>query len=296
MTHPEAGTAATAEFIAAPAAGESLVIDSSALALFTKLAVASTAVTEHEGTAHLVIPEGYKHIDLTAAVEKAAAVPTRKQGTVKLGDLDSFLTYVEQHGQHDRTYVYADVDSRSLTAVINDHRPHLYGDLPGWRDHRAVYTAELSPEFENWKKHDRNQFDQEAFAIFIEDNIADVIEPAGEVLLKVALTLQAKTDVNFSSARRLDNGQVQFTYEENTTASAANGAIEIPREFTLGMRLFKGGEGYKLKARLKYRIGSGKLKFWYELDRPHIAIEDAFKSYVEQAREADCTLLVGKAG
>jgi uncharacterized protein YfdQ (DUF2303 family) len=275
---------------------DSVQIDASALGLFTRMAIASTAVTEHEGTAHLVLPEGYRHIDLSAAVEKAAAVPARKHGVVQLGDLESFLTYAEQQGQADRTYIYADVESRTLTAVFNDHRPHLSGDLPGWRDHRAVYKAELSREFENWMKNDRNSFEQEAFATFIEDNIADVIEPAGDVLLKVALTLQAKTDVNFSSARRLDNGQVQFTYEENTTASAGGGAIEIPREFTLGMRLFKGGEGYRVKARLKYRIASGKLRFWYELERPHVAIEDAFKTYVDQAGDSEFTLLVGKAG
>lgn len=279
----------------APAGAETLQIDSSAMKMMTALAHASAAIQQCSGTTHLVVPEGFKHIDLTSAIEKAAPAPTRKQGTVQLSDLDSFLTYVRQQGATANTLIFADVDARTLTAVFNDHTPVEGGNQPGWRDHRAVYTAALSPEFATWSKNDRNAMDQEAFAIFIEDNIADVIEPSGETLLKVALTLQAKTDVNFSSARRLDNGQVQFTYEENTTASAGGGSVEIPREFTLGMRLFKGAAGYKLRARLKYRLAGGKLKFWYELDRPHLAVEAAFNEYVQQARGGQFTLLIGKA-
>ncbi len=136
--------------------------------------------------------------------------------------------------------------------------------------------------------------EQEDFAIFLEDNNADIQSPGGEILLSVALTLQAKTEVNFSSSKRLDNGQVQFTYSENIDARAGIGALEIPREFTLGMRIFKNGEGYALKARLKYRLHSGKVKFWYELDREENVIEDAFSGYVNRLADCGYTVLLGK--
>ena len=42
---------------------------------------------------------------------------------------------------------------------------------------------------------------------------------------------------------------------------------------------------YKLRARLKYRLGNGKVKFWYELDRPLDAIEDAFKGKADEVQE-----------
>jgi uncharacterized protein YfdQ (DUF2303 family) len=61
------------------------------------------------------------------------------------------------------------------------------------------------------------------------------------------------------------------------------------------VRLFKNGDGYKIKARLKYRIGNGKVKFWYELDRVENAVEDAFKDYIEQVKESGYTVLIGKA-
>lgn len=266
--------------------------DASTIDKIGALSLAANAFQKIAGTTHLVIPEGYRHIDLTADLEKAGDYPDRKSGTVHLGDLSSFNVYVADQGETHDAYIYADPDARTLTAVLNEHDKDHH--RAGWRDFRAVYKAELSREFTNWLQHNKKPMEQEDFAIFLEDNIADVVEPSGESLLQIALTLQAKTEVNFSSHKRLDNGQVQFAYSETVDARAGTGMIEIPREFTIGLRLFKNGDGYKIRARLKYRLGGGKLKFWYELDRADNAIEDAFQAYVDQARENGFTVLIGK--
>lgn len=266
--------------------------DASTIEKIGALSLAASAIQQTGSTTHLVIPEGFKHLDLTAALEKAGEYPKRKTGTVQLADLSSFNVYVADQGEAYETYIYADPDARTLTAVLNDHDKG--DDHAGWRDFRAMYKAELSREFINWSHYNKKPMEQEDFAIFLEDNIADVVEPSGETLLQIALTLQAKTEVNFSSHKRLENGQVQFSYSETVDARAGTGLIEIPREFTIGLRLFKNGDGYKIRARLKYRLGGGKLKFWYELDRADNAIEDAFQAYVDQARENGFTVLIGK--
>lgn len=267
--------------------------------VLTKLlaqAAAANAVVTVGGVTQLLAPPEFRTTDLTAAIEAAKLNPTRKTGTVKLGDLDSFLTYVKQQGNPATTRIFADVETRTLTAIFNDHAGIDNGDTAGWRDHRAVFTAELTKEAATWLNNDGKQMEQEPFAIFLEDNIADVVEPSGDKLLTVALTLQAKTEVNFNSSRRLDNGQVQLEYTENLSVSAGGAsAMEVPRTFAIGARLFKGDQGgYKIFARLKLRVGNGKVKFWYELDRPHNAIEEAFKAYVDQARSGQFTLLIGK--
>lgn len=260
-------------------------------------AAASKAVVTADGITNLLAPPDYKVVDLTASIEAARPAPRRKKGTVHLGDLESFLTYVQEQGDPARTRIYANVESRTLTAIFNDHKGVVDGDDAGWRDHRAVFTAELTKEAATWLNHDGKHMEQEPFAVFLEDNIADVVEPSGDKLLTVALTLQAKTEVNFNSCRRLDNGQVQLEYTENLTVTAGGAAaMEVPRTFAIGARLFKGDKGgYKITARLKLRVSSGKVKFWYELDRPHNAIEEAFKAYVDQARAGSFTLLIGQA-
>ena len=173
-------------------------------------------------------------------------------------------------------------DFCKITAVFNDTR----GTAAGWRDHRAEFKAEYTPEFYNWLRNNRQPKEQGAFAEFIEDNFADLAGDDAQTLLDVATTIQAKTNINFGSAKRLQNGQVQLTYTEDIDARAgAAGALEIPKEFTLGLRIFKNGDGYKLRARLKYRLASGSVKFWYELDRPERSVEAAFAGYVETLRD-----------
>ncbi len=242
---------------------------------------------------HLVVPDDYKHLDITKAIEQVRPEPRRKTGTVHLSSIESFNQYVSDQAREGHSYIYADPDSRTLTAVLNDH-DFGSGDHPGWRDFRAVYRAELSREFSAWMANDKKVKEQEEFAVFIEDNIADVCSPTGEEMLSIALTLQAKTEVAFNSSRRLDNGQVQLVYSETIDARAGAGSIEIPREFQIGVRLFKNGDGYKLRARLKYRLHAGHVKFWYELDRPENAIEDAFNAYIAKAAESGLPVLVGK--
>lgn len=267
-------------------------LDGTTLDKFANLVQQAGEVKQVEGTYHFVLPEGFKHVDVTAIVEKSFAEPERKKGRRELLSIESFIQYVKDQDKTGAGYIYADTNDTSLTAVFNDDKAG-----PGWRDHVAVFKPQKSPEFSGWIANNKKPLEQEEFALFLEDNIADVCEPSGEVLLQVALTLQAKTDVQFSSARRLDNGQVQFAFTETIDARAgANGSIEIPREFTLGLRLFKNGAGYKVRARLKYRLGGGKLKFWYELDRIDTTIENAFKDYIDLAsKESGYTVLLGKA-
>ncbi len=257
------------------------------------LAAAGTDVHESGNYMHAVVPKDFKLENISKAVEEMQDTPRRFRGTVTLKDVASLLAYCSDQAAHDTGYLYADPDKRSITAVFNDHR----GVEPGWRDHRAEFKAEYTPEFEKWMRNDKQPKTQGEFAEFIEDNFSDIAEPGAQVLLDIATTMQAKTDINFSSAKRLQNGQVQLQYTESINATAgANGALEIPKEFALGLRIFKNGGGYKLRARLKYRLNAGSVKFWYELDRPERAVEDAFAGYVDQVREGSgYQVLVGVA-
>ncbi len=272
---------------------EHLDVSASSIEKLGALTVAAANVRSIGDAHFLILPPDYKHHDVTKAIEGALPEPHRKSGTVVLSDIASFLEFVADQAKTESCYIYAHPDTRTLTAVLNDHGQGA-ANIPGWRDFRVSYTAELSREFAGWHKNDRKPMDQEEFAVFLEDNVADISEPSGETMLQVALTLQAKTEVAFSSHRRLDNGQVQLSYTETIDARAGAGDVMIPREFALGLRLFKNGDGYKVRARLKYRLGGGKVKFWYELDRVENAIEDAFAAYVDKARESGFTVLIGR--
>lgn len=253
------------------------------------LAQAGTDPSNVLGHHFVMVPPNHRREDITELVEKAQAVPARPRGTVVLKDLASLVRLCLDKAAAMQAYIYADPDSRQIVAVFNDNH-----GTNGWRDHRAEFKPEFTPEFKRWLEKDRTRMNQQEFGEFIEDNAADITE-AGK-LLEVANTLQAKTAIDFKSGQRLDNGQVQLQYVEEISATAgANGKLEIPRDFEIGLRLFKMGAGYKLKARLKYRLASGKVTFHYELDRPELSIDDAFADYVETLRDTSgYTVLIGK--
>ncbi|BBB65882.1 hypothetical protein UNDYM_1629 [Undibacterium sp. YM2] len=284
-------TAQPGELATFAATSDQVHIGADTIDRITELAHASVSYQAIGGTTHLIFPEKYQHKDITSIIEKAQPNPNRKTGTTVLNDTASFLQFVRDQAKEATGYIFADIEARSLTAVFN----HQKDAVGGWKDHQAIYRAELSREATTWINNNKRQMEQEEFAIFLEDNIADIAEPSGDMLLTVALTLQAKTEVAFASARRLDNGQVQFLYNETINATAGAGSIEIPREFTLGIRIFKNGDGLRIKARLKYRLTHQRVKFWYELDRVEDGIELCFADYIEQvSKESGYTVLLGK--
>lgn len=260
------------------------------------LANAGLQAQEIKGATFLTLPPEYQHKDISDLVERVQSAPRRARGTITLKDLPSLLAYCADQAAQGHGLIYADGDSRVITAVFNDIRT----GSPGWRDHRAEFKAEYTPEFSRWLANNgaAKARGQTEFAEFIEDNLADITEPYAQQLLNVATTIQATSGINFSSAKRLQDGQTQLAYTETIEARAgADGGLTIPKEFTLGLRIFKNGGGYLLKARLKYRLNAGSVKFWYELDRPERAVEDAFSGYVQEVRDkSGYTVLIGAAG
>lgn len=266
-------------------------------ATIERLAIAANAARQIDTAHFLVLPHGHQQVDISAMVEKTQPAPNRKRGTVTLHSIESLLTYATDQAAAGMGYIYADVDARGITLVFNDNKSEASA---GWRDHRAHFVAELTPEARKWLEHNgaKNAFSQTEFAEFIEDNIADLAGNESTNLLSVATTIQASSGINFSSAKRLQDGQTQLVYNESINATAgADGKLQIPQFFDLGLRLFKGDQaGYKLRARLKYRLVNPGVKFWYELERPERAIEDAFSGYIEKARASGYTVLLGKPG
>ena len=244
--------------------------------------------------AHMMVPEGYKLEDISKAIEKTLHSPHRKAGTVQLKSVDSLIDYAVQQSATHNGYIYADPDTCTLTAVFNDH----HGAIAGWRDHRAVVKLEFSPEFQTWKGNNKQPKAQDKFAEFIEDNLADLSGPESKILLDVATTIAATTGINFSSAKRLQNGQSQLIYQETIDAKAgADGKLAIPQTFQLGLRIFKNADAWQFTARLKYRLASGGISFHYELDRPERVVETAFAEYTNQVREkSGYTVLIGTPG
>jgi hypothetical protein len=81
---------------------------------------------------------------------------------------------------------------------------------------------------------------QAQFAEHLEDMAHTIVEPSAADLLEVAKTFQAKRNVDFSQAVRLDSGDVELSYAETTTAKVGTkGHIEVPSVFTLALNAIR---------------------------------------------------------
>jgi uncharacterized protein YfdQ (DUF2303 family) len=242
-------------------------------ALEAGMALGGVTKTE-AGREYAVLPEGAR----LQVLDELREFPVRAKGNVQVSELDSFIRYVKAFGG--KTRIFASIDKESGRASFNailDYHEAQEGK-PGWCEHKLTLSPALSVEWQRWLAANRAHMNQEQFAEFVEDNSGDVVEPSGAQMLEIAKTLEAKTSVEFKSGVRLENGDHQLRYASQTTGRAGgNGELEIPALFALGLVIFDGGPGYKVSAKLRYRITDGRLVLWFDLINPHKVVDAACK-------------------
>lgn len=238
-----------------------------------------------ENTKLIPVPAGYtleKH-------EKRADRPEATKQTVNLDTAQSFIDYFNRFAD-ESSMIVCNIDAGEFKAYLDYHTP----ENAAWKDHSCVFLCKQTPEWRQWTMNDKHAFDQEKFAYFIEDHAEEIINPSPADMMEIALSLRAKKNINFNSGIRLHNGQVQLEYTETIKGEAgAKGQLEIPETIEIAVKLFDGGETYKMQARFRYRIKEGQLAMWYELIRPHkthdAAVNDAFE-FIKA--NVECNLII----
>lgn len=204
--------------------------------------------------------------------------PVRTTGTYVLNDVASFLEYWDRFADADRSIVYASIDPAQFVAVIDHHTDAE----AAYEQHRVLYKLGFSQEWNTWTGASSQPFKgNEEFAEWLENQVPDVVEPAGASLLQIALNMKVNAHASFGNQVNLANGKAEFTYTNAMDGSSTvnSGSVAIPELFTIEIPVFAGIEAqkYRIDARFRYRLNSGVLKLWYELVRPHKVLEEAFK-------------------
>jgi uncharacterized protein YfdQ (DUF2303 family) len=203
---------------------------------------------------------------------------THIKQAVALDDADSFAAYVNAF-KTDRSRLFVSVASHAMTALLDYHAAADKAEpgKPDYLAHKASYVMPFAEEWRRWNAIDGQNLPQMKFAEFLEENLQDIVEPDGASVLEVALQLQAKKKVQFESGVRLQDGNTQITFKEETEA-ATRGNLKIPTEFAIGIPVFFGGARYRMKAFLRYRIEEGRLNFRVDLHRKQFMLQDAVQS------------------
>jgi uncharacterized protein YfdQ (DUF2303 family) len=227
-----------------------------------------------DGIPFLVGPDGK-----VTSLEAFLGRPLVKKGSPKFDELQSFCDYANQHADP-QTRLFADLSDQSFSIVFDHHGKGAEG-LPGRMQHRAYFSPEIHPDWQAWTKADRRSMGQVDFAEFIEDNLRNIVDPVAADMLELAQTLEVKKSVEFTSSRRLADGQTEFTFNETLQANG-RGTLEVPNKITLSLPVFKGGGTVTITARFRFRLHDQKLAFAYLLDHPEELREAAFRAMLAE--------------
>lgn len=261
------------------------------------LAAAEPEPLNDGGVYSVVVPRGGEHrlLDL----EKHLPAPRRLTGTYQPATVEDLVRFVKANLDERHTTVWVHPTEGRVVAVINDHAGPVAAAAAsddesardgldpsaGWGDHRASLTLVPTESWKHWLARDGKMGDQADFAEHIETGLRDITTPAGAEMLEIAQTMQAHRTAEFRSGIRLHDGNVQITYNEDTTASAgASGQYKVPEKFTLALSPFIGEDAYAVTARLRYRIREGRLTIGYQLERPDDILRDALALIAEKLR------------
>lgn len=241
-----------------------------------------TQVLNVGGLPVLVTPEGHRaDFDLDKKLDQYRTAPKQIKAHIELHTAQSFIDYVNDFCDASSA-IFVDEENAKFVAVLDYHKDT---NNPRHGNHTATFTCKKTDEWSVWMKHDGQKMSQEEFALFIEDNADEIVTPSSAEMLEIALTIKASTTCDFRQSQRLDNGQIQLTYNEVIDGRAgASGQLEIPQEISISMQPFQGSPAYTRKARFRYRITQGKLAMWYDLIRPKKCIEEAIKDTLAQIK------------
>jgi hypothetical protein len=244
--------------------------------------------------------------------------PRFRRGTATLTDLDSFIEHTNRF-KSEASAVFANDDRTSpgLVAVL-DYHPEGSASSPDFGRHRAVFKFPLSDEWRAWHKANGpdNAMGMRDFAEFLEDRITDVEHPLDSTLsertqafvdklggsskianptrlLELSQGLSINENNTVKQANKLQSGEGHVVFNSEHVDDAGQ-AVDIPSMFVIVIPVFKKGAYYRILARLRYRVGMGQVKFWYELWRTDLVFDDAFnEALVKVKADTELPLFLG---
>ena len=247
--------------------------------LAQKAAGQPTVIDTTDGREFLIVPEGFKHHDVTPPHALPVHLPKIISQQVTLQNADALVDYCNRF-KGAESLLFADVTQSSLVAAIDYHGPGAAALVA----HRASLELPYSEEWKTWHGISGSMMEQLAFARFIEENAPDIKAPDASSLLEAVRDLQARRSVNFIKAVRTASDNESFEFTDNTEART-KGDLELPTRFLLQIPVYFGDPPTELYAFLRWKLDDAKLSLGIKLHRAEHVRQAAFKLIVTGAVE-----------
>lgn len=242
---------------------------------------------------------GGKVSHLRDQIEAYRFLPERRRGTAQVTTLQSFVELVNRH-KDASSAVFAKTSwpEPSLTAVFDYHNAD---GTARHGEHRARYAFPITDEFKVWIEKNGKGMEQAEFAAFLEDHAAELsaayppeqteyeslfkekfATPAD--LIALSRSLEVFVGARVKRQERLASGErtVEFVEEHTNTKGEK---VEIPGIFMVSVPAFIDGENVRIPARLRYRIQSGSIVWFYQLYRWQFWLRDQVKNDLDTVKQ-----------
>lgn len=240
-------------------------------------ALADPLITLDDGRLFAVVPDEFELANITDPDH----LPAHIKQAITVDDRASLTAYANRFSD-DRSLIVADYDSGKIAAYLDWHSDNENGLNPQQVAHKATLVMRDSLEYQRWNEIENDLHKQEAFAYFIEENVADVIDPDASTLVEICRELEATQGATFKSGVRLDNGDRSFTYQHDTHVK---NELAIPTEITLAIPLYFGEEPAEIKAKFRFRVQSDGLYLGFNWHRVEYQRQAKFREMATLAAD-----------
>lgn len=298
--------------------------ETDALAEHLRKAMEPSVMGVHRGSADaagvLLVPQGMQVHHLRPFLDPYLPKPVRRVGTTVLHDLPSFVAAVKR-AKDDGTVVYLDANRVVATAVFDHDREGPDGEASArWAGHRATLTIGTSVAWKEWGRVHGNAMSQGDFAAFIDDRLADILDPGtfrtqdptnplhdlmatlgvtpatpAEVL-EASRGLRLRADVNVTERVSTISGETELVYAEAHNGSDGT-ALKVPAAFLVALPVFDGAPRDVMLVRLRYRRvqGQPRVNWTATVYQREEILATALRELVAHiATETGCPTLLGE--
>ncbi len=204
----------------------------------------------------------------------------------------SFKDYVRNY-KSETGICLASLSHNRIEAILDYHGRSREGErahaLPQPGTHRVTLLCPFDLDYVAWRSRIGAPMAQADFAVFIEDVIHTIAEPAAADLLEAISDLRIDRSVRFKSARNMRDGTVKFAFEEDDADADTGGEVTLPQMIKVVVPIFQGADPIMLEVKLRYVLKSGVLAFVLALPGREKLEREQFRRIGESVRDDTAT-------
>lgn len=224
--------------------------------------------------------------DVLKEVAERAIGPSRRRGTVQIGDLESLVAYVNAYkGLHAVAFA---APAKPGIEVVLDYHPSGPDGSARWCDDRVVYACPFSRQWLTWVGGEAKPRGQVEFGDFIEANETDLASSregfaSAATMITTARNLVVNSSGKFQRSINPNTGENSLIVKDEHDASTST---PIPKGFALAIPVFEGTTDlYPVEARLRFSMDGGRPTFAYVLANKEAVLEHALATLRKQVAD-----------